>query len=319
MIFEWDNFPLFSYDVHEYKRTNRFLGNLVSTDNKETDKKGLLRQAAQALLGPFIRLLVHNGVTYREFCDLTKEVYFKAGLSVLQAQNRKTTESHLALLTGLHRKDVSVFMKQASESVRPEKKSHQSFCSGVIAEWISNPVYSDEAGLAIALPYAPPETRDGLSFTGLVESVSTDIRPKAVLQEMLRLGLVDEDPLRGIITLKKDAFVPSKSFEDQIGFFNKNVGDHVAAAVSNIESEEPRFFERSAFNTGLSAEDVVILKEFIRSDGMAFLKKIYRQSENLVQKHSNQSEFVEAHRITCGVYFYTENCNLEDRNKDEDL
>ncbi len=93
----------------------------------------------------------------------------------------------------------------------------------------------------------------GPSFESLVASVTRDLRPRAVLDEWLDRGLVTLDPQERIV-LSEAAFVPSGGGSQQLYYFGRNLHDHIAAAVTNILEEMPRFFERAVHYDGLSPE-----------------------------------------------------------------
>ncbi|MBV5344757.1 MAG: hypothetical protein JZU63_04105, partial [Rhodoferax sp.] len=71
------------------------------------------------------------------------------------------------------------------------------------------------------------------SFDRLVASESTDIRARAVLDEWLRLGIVELDADDNV-RLISDAFVPKKGFEEKAYFLGRNLHDHIAASVHNL-------------------------------------------------------------------------------------
>ena len=272
--------------------------------SQDIDKKGILKQAVYRLLLPLVRLMVANGLTYREFCDMMKLAYYDTGVTILKHDGKKTTESQLSLLTGLHRKDISVLANEKTQDRSfATIENQRSVCAAIVAEWISNQLYLDKKGSSIPLPYNSDGSKS-VSFTTLAESISTDVRPKAFLSELERLDLVavslEKNPT---ITLKKEAFLPSSDFKEKVGFLSRNIGDHIAAAVSNTEGVQPAFFERSAFHNGLSRNDVQSLQKMLNEDGMGLLKKIYWQADNAAGAAQNGDDKL---RMTCGIYFYAE-------------
>ncbi|MCB1558451.1 MAG: hypothetical protein KDJ50_05965 [Alphaproteobacteria bacterium] len=273
------------------------------------EKPSILRQMLASLLSPLVHLLVSNGISYREFNEVSREVFFKKSYELLERQGKKVTSSHLSLISGLHRKETTEFLRlMKSEGGSPHlsnaETKPESPYSAMVAEWISNSRYTDKDGVPLELPYSIQH--DGSpSFFELTESITKDMRPNVFMTEMIRLGIIvpvgaDQQTLR----LEKAAFLPSTDFKEKMTLFSRNVGDHLKASVVNMESEAPPFFERSAFYSDLSEEDVLIIKSLIQKDGMEFLKKIYRTSDDLASKHEAGSK-----RINCGIYFYAENCH----------
>ena len=273
--------------------------------NGETDKKELLKRTLARVLRPLVRLIMVHGLGYREFCDLARVTYFEVGRDVLEGQGQKINDSRLSLLTGLNRKEISHLddLSRARGGMITEAPKPRSPGAAVIAAWVSDPRFIDADENPLALPYICSDAGKP-SFTALVESVSKDMRAKAYLTELQRLDLVtvsDGDP--AIISLKRDAFVPTADFSEKLNFFTGNVHDHMAAAAANIEGRQPPFFERSAYHGRLSAEDINLLLKAINGKGMSFLKKMYHDAEELSKTGDKASK---DHRMTLGIYFYAE-------------
>ena len=76
---------------------------------------------------------------------------------------------------------------------------------------------------------SPPAGEPG--FEDLVASISTDIRPRAVLDEWQRLGVVEVDDA-GLVRLVVGAFVPARGFDEKAHYFGRNLHDHLAAGDS---------------------------------------------------------------------------------------
>ena len=81
------------------------------------------------------------------------------------------------------------------------------------------------------MPPAPPlplprTAEDGPSFDRLVESVTRDVRPRAVLDDWVSQGIatIGADDR---ISLSADAFLPQQGREEQLFYFARNVhGPH---------------------------------------------------------------------------------------------
>ena len=83
--------------------------------------------------------------------------------------------------------------------------------------------------------------------------VTRDVRPRAVLDEWLDRGMVAIDG-EGRIRLEEAAFAPRAGDDRQLYYFGRNLHDHAAAAVENILSSEPPYFERAVHYEGVSSE-----------------------------------------------------------------
>lgn len=267
------------------------------------EKKKLLKDAFVKLMRPLVRLMLAHGVTYRDFCDIGKSVFFEAGKDIVAKDNTKPTASRLSILTGLHRKDVTAFIQQKEmvEGLSPKKPLPVG--AAIVAKWTSHHHYLEDDGRPKALPYSA-EHPDAITFTGLVESISKDIRPRTYADELKRLGLVAEDE-KGHVYLQADAFIPASEFAEKLQMMVKNVGDHIAAASENVENNPAPFFERSAFHSRLSADDILMLKDMLRTDGMTLLRALYKRADELSSEAAPDSQY-KNRRVTIGLYMYDE-------------
>ncbi|MNS66672.1 hypothetical protein D3C72_998960 [compost metagenome] len=141
------------------------------------------------------------------------------------------------------------------------------------------------------------------SFDALVAKVSTDIRARVVLDEWLRLGVVRLDEQERV-HLEAQAFVPQKGFDEKAAYLGHNLHDHACAAVHNLSSEAPAFFERSVHYDALAPMSVEALREAVASEGMQALLSFNRLAAELESRDLPSLE--PRQRITVGLYFYTE-------------
>jgi hypothetical protein len=267
----------------------------------EKSKKDCLKDAVARMLTPLVAFLLEHGVAHREFADLAKRVFYEAGLATLKKRDARMTHSQLSVLTGLHRKDIAAFSKKTKTQDEYYYKE-SSPGAAVIAEWITHPLYLEKDGKPRPLPYAD-EAGNKTSFTGLVKSVSQDVRPKAHLEDLLRLKLVMQDN-KGLLHLQEQAFLPNEDFRQKLEFFARHISDHLSAASINMQESPPPYFDRSAFHGELSPDAVQKLRALADKKGMELIKAVYRRAEELAS--DNKSPQSEARRMTFGIYLYDE-------------
>jgi len=188
--------------------------------------------------------LVRSGVGYGEFTAALKPVFLKAAQAEALRSHTKPTDSALSLLSGLHRKDVRALAPSLAEPDPSARLGKPTPASQVATRWLTG-------NLPESLPVAGPAP----SFEALARTVSTDLHPRSVLQELVRLGVAEE--ANGVVTLRRQAFVPDPKHEETRGLVAGSVADHLAAGVHNLTAGEDRqFLEQSVFADGLSAESV---------------------------------------------------------------
>jgi hypothetical protein len=204
------------------------------------------------------------------------------------------------LLTGVHRKDVKRLRGQHKLALPVPRAA--SLGSQLIARWTTLRPYLDTTSSPRPLPRLP-QTDDPESFESLVRSLSTDIRPRVVLDEWLRLGIVHIDEADHVC-LNVDAFVPPKGSEEIIYYFGRNLRDHAAVAVNNVLGDEEPLLERSVSYNNLSVEAVNELNALARQRGMEVLQELNAHALQLQQRDSGTPAATQ--RMSFGVYFLRE-------------
>ena len=255
--------------------------------------RALLR-AVRHLLAPLVRLLLAHGGTQPLLAELLKGVYLEQAEAELGAGGERPTASRVSVLTGLHRKDIR---RLRSELEGPdEPPASVSLGARLVARWTGEREFCDAEGRPLPLPRQGPAA---VSFESLVASVSTDVRPRSVLDEWLRLGVVELDA-EDRVTLRRDAFVPSEGFEEKAHFLGRNVHDHLAAAAHNVAGGEP-MLERSVYYEGLSDASVDELARLSSELGMDALRRVNRRARELKERDAADAETGRPRRIHFGV------------------
>ena len=72
----------------------------------DSDHRRALRGALEQLLRPLCRLLLRHSVSFNAFADMAKRVYVDVALKDFSLPGKKPTESRVAVLSGLTRKEV---------------------------------------------------------------------------------------------------------------------------------------------------------------------------------------------------------------------
>lgn len=257
-----------------------------------------LKSAVTTVLRPLVGLLMENGLTYPWLSGVLKSVFVDVADQEFSLPEKRQTDSRVTLLTGVHRKDVRRLRQ--SGQVQDEGPPASVFLGAhLVAVWTSDERFLDLHGRPRPLSRLPREGAP--SFEKLVTSVSKDIRPRAVLDEWLRLGAVEVDD-DDCVRLKTEAFIPSKGFDEKAYYLGRNVHDHIAAARHNVQGGDPPLLERSVYYEDLSPESVRELDELARREGTKVLQILNRRAREL-QATDRQAEDSD-HRVNFGLYFY---------------
>ena len=259
-----------------------------------------LTRAIEKLLRPLVGLLLEHGLTYTWLTGVLKRIYVDVADKEFALDGKRQTDSRITLLTGVHRKDVRQFRADPLSDAPPPESVYLG--AQLVALWTSDDRFLDDREAPLKLWRLPRED-DEPDFEDLVTSVSKDIRPRAVLDEWVRLGVVQIDD-SGRIVLKQEAFIPSQGFDEKAFYLGRNIHDHLAAARHNVQGNTPPFMERSVYYDELTQESVDKLSELAEQEGMQALKKINSRARRLQKRDAGSDE--EKYRMNFGIYFFDE-------------
>lgn len=265
-----------------------------------TAKAAIVLDRVLRVMRPLARLLIRSGVPYQAFATALKRVFVEAARAELASRSMGPTDSAVTLLSGVHRRDVRNLGRSARS--RAGDGEPWSLPAEVIARWLSDPEYLDTAGSPRALARGGEGERG--SFDALVASVSRDVRPRAMLDELVRLGAVREDE-RGLHLLGS-GFAPRQDFEELARLFAENLGDHAAAAVANLQGER-NFLEQSVFVDEITEDSAARLQQASVQAWKQALRIVMAEAQARFDEDAANAEAGRRrHRARFGVYFYTE-------------
>ncbi|MEO1275394.1 MAG: DUF6502 family protein [Pseudomonadota bacterium] len=269
-----------------------------TTEGGATAVGSAMERVLSGMLRPLVRILIARGITLPALVRLLKTVYVKVAEEDFRLGEKAVTDSRVSVLTGVHRRDVRTIRSGEGEAA-PRPARATTMIATVIGRWLASPDYLDPEGAPRSLARTGPAP----SFEALAQSVSSDIRPRTVLDELMRQGIVAETA-DGLIALSTEAFAGPGDPDQKILFFAANVGDHIAAAAGNLFGDGAERLERAVFYNNLSAEDVAALEAEARAEGQALLVRLNRAARERQAVSEGAPEATQRFRF--GLYFFDE-------------
>jgi len=278
----------------------------------------LVLAQTQAMLAPLIRWLVTQGVGYPQLAQALREVYLDTARASLDAEGKRVTDAAISLRTGVHRKEVRAHTEQ--RSARSEsgagpalaKSPQSSIAEQVFTRWITDAAYRGAKGEPVSLAIAGPAP----SFDSLVSSVTRDFARRTVLDELVRLGLVEEAGQQ--VAPRVLSAAPPHDQEQLLRTFSMHVADHIASCTANIQSaragSDERLLENSLYGQGLSDASIAQLSQLAREVWKPAFQQMVSaaQQRYALDSQSAKADTTEADasrprgRMRFGVYFYSE-------------
>jgi len=191
-----------------------------------------LSAAALKILRALVRLLLRYGMPFEGFTELAKRVYIEVASKDFAIDGRKQSISRISTLTGIYRREVSRIMELPAINDADITARHNR-AARVIGGWLHDPEYSDADGHARTLTLSG----DTPNFTHLVRKYSGDIPTRAILDELTRVGAVNQDK-DGNIQLQSRAYVPKHGEADMIGILGTDVTDFISTIDHNLQHDE---------------------------------------------------------------------------------
>lgn len=254
-----------------------------------------LIESLERVLVPLARLAVARGQPYPVVQELLKRSFVRAARDMQLGTGHRDI-SRLATATGLTRREVTRLTAEP-DAPAPARSSP---ATQIFTRWLSDKKLRDRRGRPRALP------RQGRapSFETLAASVTRDVHPRSLLEELVRLGLAEHDAKSDEVRLKQDAFVPRDDVSRLYALLGQNVGDHLAAGVANVLGEARQHFEQAVFADGLSDASVDVAKKLINAQWRSLLVAIVPELDALVAADARKSG--RRRRLRVGLFSYDE-------------
>ncbi|MGI9450349.1 MAG: DUF6502 family protein [Geminicoccaceae bacterium] len=259
----------------------------------------LLHQALRRLLRPLVKGLISQGVIFPAMVELLRELYVDVAKNDFRVEGKEQTLSRLSLMTGVTRREIRRLIDAEPDDDAPPHAL--SLSARIMTIWLGDDAYIDGRGNPLPLPLTAED--EAPSLERLVASVSKDLRARAVLDEWLRLGVVDMSGY--VIRLRKDAFIPDEGYEERTYYFGRNLRDHIAAGVHNLKGTKSPFLDRAVYYDRLSPSSLETLRQFTRSSGSKLMLRVNRKARQLADQDETEGGDLSG-RMTFGVYYFSE-------------
>ena len=253
----------------------------------------LLLVAAERVLRPIIRLMVHQGLSEGAFAQLCRQLLVQETRKSLIEAGIKPTQTALSARTGLSRKEVARLQKGDDEADYESRALHRNRLSYILGGWATDHRFSD-AGNARPLLLSG----SGYQFVDLVRLYGGDTTPKSMLEALLESQCVTFDG--EVVTLVTRALIPETETSELLEVFGTDGAEFLATILHNISSEPAeRRFQRKVSSHRLSRS---ALDEFkLYSDKCSM--KLLEEYDQWLTDHQARSE-EESVYIAVGIYQY---------------
>ena len=275
------------------KKRPRPLEPATTTDVAAALDPAALTQAMRELMAPVAALAIAQGLPFASIEDVLKTAFVDAARAAHPGLPSHRLVSRISTATGINRREVSRITQ--AEGAPPAVR--RSPATRVFTKWIADPALRTRGGAMRPLPRSGPAP----SFEALAQSVTRDVHPRSLLDELCRLGLARIDG--ETVHVVRDSFVPSDDSERMLGFLGTNVGDHLRAAVANVLSTQPPHLEQAIFADELSHESLAAFRQLMRAQWKALLAAMVPALQQLIDA-DQAADRTRDQRVRVGLYTY---------------
>jgi len=267
-----------------------------------------LAAALERVLRPLFRIVLRNNMSFKAFLDIAKHTYVEVAAAEFRIPGKKQSTSRIALLSGLTRKEVQRLLDAtATKDKDSEAGERYNRAARVVAGWVRDKDFCDAAGNPKMLALQDGGAEDRATFAELVRRFSGDIPFRAVLDELLRVGVVEKFD-DGNVHLKTRAYIPESGDADKLNILGTDVSDLVATIDHNIQHgvADP-FFQRKVMYDNVPTE---ALEEFRRLSG-AQAQALLERLDKWLSQHDRdthpETTGTGRMRTGIGIYYFEEN------------
>ena len=236
--------------------------------------------ALDRVFAPLAQLCLSKGIRIQAVEERLRLAFVQAARDTQPAapSSRVTSRvtSRISAATGLTRREVDRLARAPTIAL----DAPRSPITELFTRWLSDPALRGADNKPTPLPRQGPAP----SFEALAQSVTRDVHPRTLLDELCRLQLAALDPLTDQVALLRDAFVPSGDWARMMGYVGDNVGDHFRAAVANVLQDGKQQLEQAIFADELSAESLAETATVMTDQWRKLLTEVAPLLEKMIEK-----------------------------------
>ncbi len=229
-----------------------------------------LNAAIAHLLRPLFRVLLRQSMSFVAFEELAKRVYVEVAMNDFAIEGKKPSISRASILSGLTRKEVQRLLAEPADR-EGDSGERYNRAARVLTGWTRDTEFLDNDGEPRALPF------DGeAGFAALVRRHSGDMPARAVLDELVRVGAVQQHE-DGSCALKARAYVPQRSAAEKLAILGADVADLIATIGHNMDHGEsdPRF-QRKVMYHSIPVSALPAFRKLSAAQAQALLERLDR-------------------------------------------
>ncbi len=259
--------------------------------------------ALRRVLRPVVRQAIKYGVSYTAMVRTMKQLYVDVAENDFALPFKRQTDSRIALLTGISRKEISGLRKRRQSDVQLADVE-DSVATHAVGRWMAGPPFAAPDGAPRRLRYESEDASQP-SFSDLVRSLSIDIPVRAVLDELIRLGSVVLRP-DGDVELAREAHIPVVGLEGKFTLLGSDPAELYSTIAHNIETTEEPWLQRKVAYDNIGSDALDTLRDEARRVGEDFVRRANALVSSYDRDRREDAPGGDRSRVAIGVYYFEE-------------
>lgn len=266
--------------------------------NNEATAQGVIHHALFRILKSMAAIAMRYGISAGAMTELVRRAYVEAAEESLLAQNKSMQTSRICALTGLYRKEV-VRLKELPPVEETGADDRYNRSSRVITGWLRDRDFLTASGKPAVLKL---EAENG--FNELVRRYSGDMTPRAMMEELVRLKVVEKSE-RNTVKLLNRGFIPQQDEITGIQILGKDTADLIDTIHHNLNATgEQRNFQRKVSYVHIPERHTDAFRKFAAKSSQDLLESLDRWLARHDTEHP--SEGTPGSRLGLGIYMFSD-------------
>jgi hypothetical protein len=273
------------------------------------DVKRELLSAFRSVMTPLVRILLRNGISYREFAEVIKEVFVAVCARDLAVPGRPPTFARIAIVSGLTRGEVASIVRD-DELRRRISESNASKAARLLEAWHTETRFLGPYGFPRDLQIEGSEPAG--TFTELVSLYGGGMSPREMLEELLRVNAAKLLESGEVIRVLQRTYIPREMTPEMVQIFSQAVRRYIETVDYNLSLKDTsgRRFERLVYpDPGLRVVDIPAYQQELREYLETVIAEIDYKTSSYQRVPDDGSE--RTMNVGVGIYFYQE--EVEDK------
>ena len=240
------------------------------------DHDKAVRQFCLEALEPIVQTLLKNGVTYKEFAELSKKAFILVAQQNYGIRGRSANTAKVSALTGIDRKQIKRISDELKLGDTDDSQQSQPLdrITRILSAWYEE--YSDDVGCPINLPLKSDQP-DQPSVLSLIKRFAGDIPATTLLKEIQNSGCIEELKNNHWRVLRRQ-YINVKTDADSVIRSGRVIQDLGRTIIYNLyesgEELEGKRFERRTTVERIHKKHLPEFNELLKDEGQKFLDNL---------------------------------------------